>query len=73
VTFVAGAVLVHVARRDAAIVPPWLVRLGAGLTALGLGTLLTTVDGVAASIASIACSIVAIVLIVHVLRAQYRR
>jgi hypothetical protein len=73
VTFVAGSVLWRVARRNRALVAPWLPRLGLGIAVLGLGTLAITLEGVGWNFVSIAASLVAIGLIVSVLLEILRR
>lgn len=73
ITFVAGGTLWRVASRERTVVPPWLGRLAAGVTSLGLGTLATTQPGLAWSVASIAFSATAIALIVSVLVSILRR
>jgi hypothetical protein len=73
VTFVAGSVLWRVARRDRALVAPWLPRLGLGIAVLGLGTLAITLEGVGWNFVSIVASLVAIGLIVSVLLEILRR
>ncbi|HUF29076.1 MAG TPA: hypothetical protein VMM77_00325 [Gemmatimonadaceae bacterium] len=72
-TFVGGATLLYVANRDRDVVPPWVMRLALGLTALGLSTLTRTQDGVAWSISSICFSLIAIVLLASVILEVLRR
>lgn len=72
-TFVGGAMLWYVAQRDRELVPAWVMRLAAGLTALGLSTLARTQEGIAWSISSICFSLIAIILIGSVVLEMLRR
>jgi hypothetical protein len=72
-TFVGGAMLWYVAQRDRELVPAWVMRLAAGLTALGLSTLARTQEGLAWSISSICFSLIAIILIGSVVLEMLRR
>ncbi len=77
ITFVAGAVLWFLSRREVAARPPaipsMLPRLGVALAALGVSTLASAQPGVAWSISSICFSLVALVLIATILRDSMRR
>jgi hypothetical protein len=63
----------YVAQRDRELVPAWVMRLAAGLTALGLSTLARTQEGLAWSISSICFSLIAIILIGSVVLEMLRR
>lgn len=73
ITFAAGMTLIASSKRDASVAPRWLPRLAYAVTALGLGTLAATRPGVAWNAASIALSLVAIVLLIGVIRDSLRR
>lgn len=73
ITFLAGATLWRVSRREPPAVPTWLSRLALGMVALGLGTLAMTQPGLGWYLASIASSLVAIALILSVLREIIKR
>ena len=70
-TFVAGAVLLAVARRRAAGVTA--ERLALALAALGLATMASTQVGLWWSVGAIGFSTFAIVLLIRVLQASVRR
>ena len=70
-TFVAGAVVLAVARRRAA--GATAQRLALALAALGLATMASTQPGVWWSVGAIGFSTFAIVLLIRVLQASLRR
>ncbi len=71
---VAGALLLFVTtRRERADLPAWLPRLAPAIGLLGLSTLAAARESVPWSLVSIACSLVAIVLILSVLREIVKR
>lgn len=72
-TFVAGAILWHLAGRRRGAYAAWVPRLAVGLAALGLATLASTQPGLAWSISAICFSLIAIVLIGWALRDNLRR
>lgn len=73
VTFVAGAIVYHVASRDAHARPRWLARLGLGVASLGLSTLALTQAGLPWIISSLCFSVIAIALIGSVVWEILRR
>jgi hypothetical protein len=68
VTLGAGIALLITSRLERGLVPPWLPRLAAAITALGLGAVAATRGGLLWSVVSIAASIVAIALLLIVIR-----
>ena len=72
-TLAAGVALWLAARWERAIVPAWVPRLAVGVSFLGLSTLAATRQEPAWSYVSIACSLVAIIMIVRVIRDMLRR
>lgn len=77
VTFVAGAVLWFVtgtaSGRAMGRYAPWVPRLGLALAALGLSVLGSTRTGISWDISSICFSVIAIVLLVWVIRDNFKR
>jgi hypothetical protein len=73
VTLLAGVALWFSARRERALVPPWLPRLAVAIVALGLGTIAATGPGFWWSVSSISFSLIAIVLLVWVIVDTLRR
>ena len=73
VTLVIGLTLVVTSRLERDAVPAWLPRLAVAVASLGAGTLASTRPGVGWSFASIAFSLVAIVLLILVIRDTLRR
>ena len=75
--FLAGATLLFLTTpglaRGARGRPAWLQRLAGAVGALGLSVLASTRPGLGWSVSSICFSLIAIVLLVTVLRAQIRR
>ena len=73
VTFLFGGALWYRSHGAPEGVPRWMPRLGIGTSVLGLGTLSLTQPGLPWMIASIVCSLVAIVLIASVFNETRRR
>jgi hypothetical protein len=73
VTFLFGSALWYRSQVTPNGVPPWMPRLGIGTSILGLGTLSLTQPGLPWIVASIFCSVVAIVLIASVVNETRRR
>ena len=71
--FVAGALLWFAVGRWRTPVPPYVPRLGVGMSALGLGVLAATQPGVPWTFVSICFSVVAIVLLLSVIVEMLRR
>ena len=76
-SFLAGATLLFLATPGLAGGargrPAWLQRLGGAMGALGLSVLASTRPGLGWSVSSICFSLIAIVLLITVLRAQIRK
>lgn len=64
--FVTGAIVWRQARTHRLAGPPWLPRLGAGVAALGLGTMTLTQPGLWWSIASIVFGAAAIAMLARI-------
>lgn len=73
ITFLFGGALWYRSQGEQDGVPSWMPRLGIGTSVLGLGTLSLTQPGLPWMIASICCSLVAIVLIASVVNETIRR